>query len=119
MKRVLCLMFFLFIFIGNVNAASIFRVDDLKEGTFIEYSSKLSLNDDYTNDYGTYKNSVTIIYLPDVNDKENFEKYSVLIIPLMGIKIKQAREISRACLKRIMGRCGSVLVSHNCVEAYR
>ena len=78
MKRVLCLMFFLFIFIGNVNASSIFRVDDLKEGTFIEYSSKLSLNDDYTNDYGTYKNSVTIIYLPDVNDKENFEKYSVL-----------------------------------------
>ncbi len=75
--KLICFSFLLFLISIKVTTAAVYRVDDLKEGMFLENDSILYLYNDYINEYGIYKDSVDIIFLPDVSDKENFEEYFV------------------------------------------
>lgn len=76
-KNILFFVIMIFVITIKVNAATIYRVDDLKEGVFIEDNSKIHMYEDYSNEYGNYKNNVSIIFLPDVKDEKNFDKYFV------------------------------------------
>lgn len=77
MKNILFFVIIMCVITVKVSATSVYRVDDLKEGLFLNNDTKLHMYEDYINEYGKYKNSVSIIFLPDVKDKENFEKYFV------------------------------------------
>ena len=78
MKMLSKLVFLVIIFCVitiNVSALSIYRVDDLKEGMFLSNDAKLRVGEDYVNYYGSYKNEVVLIFLPEYSDKENYDKY--------------------------------------------
>lgn len=75
--KLICFSFLLCLMSIKITMAAVYRVDDLKESMFLENDSSLYLYTDYINEYGIYKDSVDIIFLPDVSDKENFEKYFV------------------------------------------
>lgn len=64
-------------FLMNVSAGTIYRVDDLKVGTFIESDSKLLVGNSYINDKGKIFKEIDVIFLPDFSDEVNYEKYFV------------------------------------------
>ena len=55
-------------FLMNVSAGTIYRVDDLKVGTFIESDSKLLVGNSYINDKGKIFKEIDVIFLPDFSE---------------------------------------------------
>lgn len=76
-KNILFFVIVMCVITIKVNATNVYRVDDLKEGVFLYNNSKLQMYEDYSNEYGNYKNSISVIFLPDSKDEKNFKKYFV------------------------------------------